>query len=70
MAGALSEYVITGIKTTIPFQAKIMQNADFLRGDFDTGFVEKIIRMKQLDVNVNIPGLGIELKREVVSNKS
>ena len=47
-----------------------MENADFLRGDFDTGFVEKIIRMKQLDVNVNIPGLGIELKREVVSNKS
>lgn len=50
MARALSEYLITGIKTTIPFQAKIMENADFLRGDFDTGFVEKIIRMKQLDV--------------------
>jgi hypothetical protein len=27
-----------------------MENADFLRGDFDTGFVEKIIRMKQLEM--------------------
>jgi len=50
MARALSEYLITGIKTTIPFQAKIMENADFLRGEFDTGFVEKIIGMKQLDM--------------------
>ena len=50
MARALSEYLITGIKTTIPFQAKIMENADFLRGNFDTGFVEKMIRMKQLEM--------------------
>jgi acetyl-CoA carboxylase, biotin carboxylase subunit len=50
MARALSEYLITGIKTTIPFQAKIMENADFLRGDFDTGFVEKMIQMKQLEI--------------------
>jgi acetyl-CoA carboxylase biotin carboxylase subunit len=50
MARALSEYLITGIKTTIPFQARIMENADFLRGEFDTGFVEKIIGMKQLEM--------------------
>ncbi|HZC35565.1 MAG TPA: acetyl-CoA carboxylase biotin carboxylase subunit [Chthoniobacterales bacterium] len=48
MARALSEYLITGIRTTIPFHAKIMENADFLRGDFDTGFVEKIIRTKSI----------------------
>jgi acetyl-CoA carboxylase biotin carboxylase subunit len=50
MTRALSEYLITGIRTTIPFQAKIMENADFMRGDFDTGFVEKMIRIKQLEV--------------------
>ena len=49
MARALSEYLITGIKTTIPFQAKIMQDASFLRGEFDTTFVEKIIAGKRLD---------------------
>ena len=49
MARALSEYLITGIKTTIPFHVKIMQDAAFIRGEFDTGFVEKIVGMKHLD---------------------
>ena len=46
MSRALGEYLITGIKTTIPFQKKIMQNADFIRGRFDTSFVEKIVGPK------------------------
>jgi acetyl-CoA carboxylase, biotin carboxylase subunit len=51
MARALSEYLITGIKTTIPFHVKIMQDAAFLRGEFDTGFVERLVGMKHLDVS-------------------
>ena len=47
MARSLSEYLISGIKTTIPFQAKIMENGDFVRGDFDTGFVAKMIEIKR-----------------------
>jgi acetyl-CoA carboxylase, biotin carboxylase subunit len=50
MARALSEYIITGIKTTIPFHVKIMQDAAFLRGEFDTGYVERIVGMKHLDI--------------------
>ena len=50
MTRALSEYLISGIKTTIPFQAKIMQNADFMRGDFDTSFVEKITGPKPFEM--------------------
>jgi acetyl-CoA carboxylase biotin carboxylase subunit len=42
MTRALSEYMITGVKTTIPFQQAIMQNADFRRGVYHTGFVEKL----------------------------
>jgi acetyl-CoA carboxylase biotin carboxylase subunit len=49
-ARALGEYLITGIKTTIPFQAKIMRDADFLRGDFDTGFVERILDPKPFEI--------------------
>jgi acetyl-CoA carboxylase, biotin carboxylase subunit len=49
MRRALSEYLITGIKTTIPFQLQIMQNPDFILGDFDTSFVEKMIRPKRLE---------------------
>jgi acetyl-CoA carboxylase biotin carboxylase subunit len=49
MTRALSEYLISGIKTNIPLQAKIMRNADFMRGDFDTSFVEKIMGPKQFE---------------------
>ncbi len=44
MSRALSEYMITGIKTTIPFQQAIMRNADFRRGKYHTGFVEQMLR--------------------------
>jgi len=43
MARALSEYMITGVKTTIPFQQEIMRHKDFLAGQYDTGFVEKML---------------------------
>ncbi|MEO8412192.1 MAG: acetyl-CoA carboxylase biotin carboxylase subunit [Ginsengibacter sp.] len=40
MIRALSEYVIEGIKTTIPFHKKLMQNEDFRKGNFTTKFLE------------------------------
>ena len=42
MSRALGEYMITGIKTTIPFQQEIMRNADFVRGSYHTGFVAQM----------------------------
>jgi len=44
MHRALGEYMITGIKTTIPFQQAIMLNADFRAGRYHTGFVERILK--------------------------
>lgn len=44
MSRALSEYMITGIKTTIAFQQQIMQTPEFHRGQYDTGFVEKLLK--------------------------
>ncbi len=46
MQRALSEYIVSGIKTTIPFQLEIMKNPDFLRGKYDTGFIEKMLGSK------------------------
>ena len=40
MHRALSEYVIEGIKTTIPFHLKLMQNEDFKAGNYTTKFLE------------------------------
>ena len=36
----LSEYVIEGVKTTIPFHIKLMQNEDFKAGNYTTKFME------------------------------
>lgn len=40
MYRALSEYVIEGVKTTIPFHLQLMQNENFRNGDFNTKFLE------------------------------
>jgi acetyl-CoA carboxylase biotin carboxylase subunit len=40
MASALDEFVIEGIKTTIPFHRQVMQNDVFRSGKFDTSFLE------------------------------
>ena len=40
MRRALDEYIIEGIKTTIPFHQKLMQNEDFCNGNFTTKFME------------------------------
>ena len=40
MHRALSEYVIEGIKTTIPFHLQLMENEDFQKGNFTTKFIE------------------------------
>jgi len=40
MERALSEYVIEGVKTTIPFHLQLMKNEDFRKGNFTTKFIE------------------------------
>ena len=40
MHRALSEYVIEGIKTTIPFHIKLMENEQFKKGNFTTKFMD------------------------------
>jgi acetyl-CoA carboxylase biotin carboxylase subunit len=40
MERALSEFVIEGVKTTIPFHIKLMQNEDFKAGNYTTKFME------------------------------
>lgn len=43
MSRALDEYIIEGIKTTIPFHKRIMANKEFIEGNFDTGFLERMV---------------------------
>ncbi|MDD2898129.1 MAG: acetyl-CoA carboxylase biotin carboxylase subunit [Desulfuromonadaceae bacterium] len=43
MARALDEFRIEGIKTTIFFHKRIMAHKDFIEGDIDTSFLERIV---------------------------
>jgi acetyl-CoA carboxylase biotin carboxylase subunit len=40
MSGALDEFTIQGIKTTIPFHRQVMKDGRFQSGKFDTSFLE------------------------------
>jgi pyruvate carboxylase subunit A len=40
MRRSLEEYVLRGVKTTIPFMEAIMQEPDFIAGRFDTSYIE------------------------------
>jgi acetyl-CoA carboxylase, biotin carboxylase subunit len=43
MQRALSEYVIDGVKTTIPIYQRILRHADFQSGQIDTGFIDQFL---------------------------
>ena len=46
MSGALDECVIEGIETTIPLHKFILKDKDFIDGNFDTNYLEKLIKEK------------------------
>ena len=41
LSRSLQEMVVEPIKTTIPFHLKVVEHPDFIRGEFDTGFLGK-----------------------------
>ncbi|HEC78842.1 MAG TPA: acetyl-CoA carboxylase biotin carboxylase subunit [candidate division WOR-3 bacterium] len=43
MKRALNEYIIRGIKSSIPFHKLVMDNPRFLDGDYDTTFIDNVL---------------------------
>ncbi|MEO0137006.1 MAG: acetyl-CoA carboxylase biotin carboxylase subunit [candidate division WOR-3 bacterium] len=43
MKRALKEYTIRGIKTSIPFHLLVMENPQFIAGEYDTTFIDRIL---------------------------
>jgi acetyl-CoA carboxylase biotin carboxylase subunit len=43
MRRALNEFIIEGIKTTIPFHKQLMEDKDFISGNFTTKFMETFV---------------------------
>jgi len=46
MRRALEEFVVEGIKVNIPLHQQIFGHTKFLRGDFDTGFIENVMALE------------------------
>jgi acetyl-CoA carboxylase biotin carboxylase subunit len=41
MRRALAEYVVTGIRTNLPFHEKLLTHPEFVAGRYDTGFIDR-----------------------------
>ncbi|OGI01117.1 MAG: acetyl-CoA carboxylase biotin carboxylase subunit [Candidatus Melainabacteria bacterium GWF2_37_15] len=54
MLRALDEYAITGIKTTIPFHAKVLKHKQFIKGEFSTNFIEKYMSNQEEKEEVKV----------------
>jgi acetyl-CoA carboxylase biotin carboxylase subunit len=73
MRRALAEYRVLGIKTTLPFFERVLEDERFLAGDYDTSFVERLVGSPQLrqgerpvDVAVAAAAIHAFLERELV----
>jgi acetyl-CoA carboxylase biotin carboxylase subunit len=70
MRRALAEYRILGIKTTLPFFERVLQHPDFVAGEFDTSFVERVFevadrkRARPVEVAVAAAAISTFLDRQ------
>ena len=51
MKRALREYIILGVKTTIPFHKAILRNPDFISGNLNTHFIDTYKKGIELEMN-------------------
>ena len=43
MRWALDEYVVEGIRSTVPFHRRVLRDPEFLSGDLDTGYIDRFL---------------------------
>ena len=48
MKRALAEFEVEGIRTTIPFHKKMMENEDFISNNYDTKYLENYKKLEDL----------------------
>jgi acetyl-CoA carboxylase biotin carboxylase subunit len=58
MRRALTETVITGVDTTIPFYGAVMAQPEYLSGDLDTGLIAKLLERFNESETLEHAGLG------------
>lgn len=48
MRRALREYVVSGIRTTLPFFREVLDDPEFISGEIDTGFIDRFFRRRNI----------------------
>ncbi len=51
MLRAIADYTITGVETTLPFCAFVLQHPAFVSGKFDTGFIKNYFSPEMLNIS-------------------
>ena len=59
MAGALAEFRILGVATTLPFHRRVMADEEFRRGDIDTGFVSRLLEKQPPDLDGDLETVAL-----------
>ena len=44
MIRALDEFIIEGVKTTIPYHKQLLLDENFVNGNFNTGYLENVFK--------------------------
>jgi acetyl-CoA carboxylase biotin carboxylase subunit len=53
MRRALSEFIIRGIKTTIPFQQVVINHPDFIAGQYDIAWVGRYLKERSMEAELS-----------------
>jgi acetyl-CoA carboxylase biotin carboxylase subunit len=70
MKRALSEYMVRGIRTSIPFHVLVMEHPKFVEGDYDTTFIDKVLKkIEYKKQNYDIAAISSVLGRELKSKR-
>ena len=72
MKRILSEYMVAGIKTSIPFHLRVLKNETFLSGVYDTVFIYNKFDMEEMkrreNEDVTVPVIAAAIK-QLISEK-
>lgn len=71
MRRALREYVISGIRTTLPFFREVLDDPEFISGEVDTGFIDRFFSRRQTqsseDVEKDLAMIAAALHQQSIS---
>lgn len=67
MLNAIDGYIVEGVKTTLPFGRFVMQNRNFIEGDFDTNFISRYFGKENQERNELLEKLAAVVSAEMVA---